>query len=254
MCLENAPGIRLGIGHSEKGVNKDGQEQGLKLKSLFFLDYAEEQQNELEALESIYPDEFQIIGDKEFNIAIFPDDQNEDEPLELSLHVKFTPQYPEELPEYDLEVTQGTLTDTQKERITNALKTAGDESLGMAMIFTMASYMKDELNEIIMDGQRALQEVEEEKRRKEEEAEQAKFRGTRVTIERFMEWKKKYDQERAAMEDQEKIQRAKELKNKLTGRQLFEQDRSLAQSDAKYMEEDDALAENEGTVTSDDEQ
>ncbi|KAF7724887.1 RWD domain-containing protein 1 [Apophysomyces ossiformis] len=221
-------------------------------------DYAEEQQNELEALESIYPDEFTALGDKEFTITISPEEQNEDVPLTLSLHVKFTPCYPDELPEYDFEVTQGTLTDAQQERIMNALKTAGDESLGMAMIFTMASFMKDELNEIVMDSQRSQREAEEEKRRKEEEAEMAKFRGTKVTIERFMEWKKKFDKEMAAKEDQEKIQRAKELKNKLTGRQLFEQDRTLALSDAKYMEDGDvsvdvSLFEKEERIESDEE-
>lgn len=58
----------------------------------------EEQQNEIEALESIYPDEFQgknhhmvdyfdlvnknhvAISEKEFKISIYPDEQDEDQP------------------------------------------------------------------------------------------------------------------------------------------------------------------------------
>lgn len=65
------------------------------------VDYVEEQQNEIEALESIYPDEFQgsilkifliitchltffdilvAISEKEFTIAVYPDEQDEENP------------------------------------------------------------------------------------------------------------------------------------------------------------------------------
>ncbi|KAI8343084.1 hypothetical protein BC941DRAFT_344275, partial [Chlamydoabsidia padenii] len=162
-------------------------------------DYAEERQMELEALESIYPDEYE--GG-------------------LSLHVTYTPAYPDELPEFEIDVIDG-------------------KSLGMAMIFTMASLVKEELNEMVLGTKRVREEAEEERQRKLEEVEMAKFNGTKVTIERFLEWKKGFDKEMEALEDQAKLARAKELKNKLTGRQLFEQDKSLASSDDKYMEEGD---------------
>ncbi|CAO3644436.1 unnamed protein product [Cunninghamella echinulata] len=119
------------------------------------------------------------------------------------------------------------------------LRTAGEESLGMAMIFTMASLLKESLNEMVMGAQRIREEAAEEEKRKIEEVENAKFHGTQVTIERFLAWKKAFDKEMEALEDQAKLARAKELKNKLTGRQLFEQDKTLALSDAKYMEEGD---------------
>ena len=41
----------------------------------------------------------------------------------LSLRVKYTPTYPDELPEYSIDVTDGRLTDAQKERVMDALKT-----------------------------------------------------------------------------------------------------------------------------------
>ncbi|KAI9270380.1 ubiquitin-conjugating enzyme/RWD-like protein [Phascolomyces articulosus] len=174
------------------------------------LDYLEEQQNELEALQSIYPEEFEGA---------------------LSLWVKYTPTYPDELPEYSVDVTEGRLTDAQKQR--------AEESLGMVMIFTMASLAKEELNQIVEDTQRSKEEADLERIRKEEEIENARFRGTKLTWERFQEWRAKFEKELAEQESEEKKARAKELKNKLTGRQLFEQDKTLALSDTKYMEEGD---------------
>jgi hypothetical protein len=88
----------------------------------------------------------------------------------------------------------------------------------MAMIFTMASLVKEELNELVLGTKRVREEAEEEKQRKLEEIEMAKFNGTKVTIDRFLEWKKGFDKEMEALEDQAKLARAKELKNKLTGR------------------------------------
>ncbi|KAI9028873.1 ubiquitin-conjugating enzyme/RWD-like protein [Phycomyces nitens] len=202
-------------------------------------DYIEEQQNELEALESIYPEEFEAISEKEFRITIQPDEEDEETACTVALHVKYTPKYPDELPEYNVEVLDGDLPESYLERIDLALKEAGEDSLGMAMIFTLASIIKEELNQIVLDAQRVRDEVEEERKRKEEEIEQAKFRGTKLTIERFAEWKAKFDKEMESKEDKEKIARMKELKNRLNGRQLFEQDKSLALSDAKYMDEGD---------------
>lgn len=63
------------------------------------------------------------------------------------------------------------------------------------------------------------QEAEEERIRKEEELENAKFHGTKVTVERFMEWKAKFEREMAEKENEERQARLKELKNKLTGKQ-----------------------------------
>ncbi|KAI7903723.1 ubiquitin-conjugating enzyme/RWD-like protein [Cokeromyces recurvatus] len=202
-------------------------------------DFLEEQANELEALASIYPDEFEAISDKEFRIAVYPEEQDEENPRGLSLHVTYTPNYPEELPEYEIETIQGDIPDNYYKKIKEAVKTAAEDSIGMAMIFGMVMCMKEELDNIKLDAKRIEEEIANEKRRKEEEAEQAKFHGTKVTIESFMEWKKKFDAEMFEKDEALKAQKAKELKGKLTGRQLFEQDRSLALSDAKYMDEGD---------------
>lgn len=114
-----------------------------------------------------------------------------------------------------------------------------EESIGMAMVFTMVSIMKEELDNIMLDVQKAEEAILDERRRKLEEAEQAKFTGTKVTVENFMEWKRKFDEEMLKKDAVLRAQKERELKGKLTGRQLFEQDKTLALSDAKYMEDDD---------------
>jgi bisphosphoglycerate-dependent phosphoglycerate mutase len=115
--------------------------------------------------------------------------------------------------------------------------------MGMAMIFTMVSIIKEELDNIMLDVQKAEEDIINERRRQEEEAEQKKFTGTKVTVESFMAWKKIFDAEMLEKDQVLKAQKEKELKGKLSGRALFEKDKSLALSDAKYMDQDDVTVD-----------
>ena len=58
-----------------------------------------------------------------------------------------------------------------------------------------------------------------------------------MTVESFLVWRAKFDEEtgRAA------LKQAKEVNKKLTGRQLFERDASLANSDLAFIKEGDAV-------------
>ncbi|KAH8556515.1 ubiquitin-conjugating enzyme/RWD-like protein [Umbelopsis sp. PMI_123] len=206
-------------------------------------DYAEEQQNELEALQSIYPDEFEDLGDEGFRIVCRPEDQDEEAPSVLALKVKYTPNYPDELPEFQVESIEGELTPEQRERIMNTLTASAEESIGMAMIFTMASMLQEELYSVISEGKQARIEAELAKARLAEEAENRKFKGTPVTVELFLTWKAKFDKEIAEKEQEAKGKIKTDGKPKLTGRQLFEQDKTLASSDASYMEEGDVTVD-----------
>lgn len=103
----------------------------------------------------------------------------------------------------------------------------------MPVIFTLASTLSDQLS--IQAENRQIREREnlERKVREEEEAEQKRFEGTRVTVETFIKWKVKFDTEQAELNKTIKVDES-ELK-KLTGRQLFEKDRSLYDSDIKFI-------------------
>ncbi|GAA6024448.1 hypothetical protein JCM10207_005768 [Rhodosporidiobolus poonsookiae] len=213
-------------------------------------DYAEERKSELEVLESIFPDELDVLSDDELTIRVEPDVQNDHEPYVLSLRILYTPTYPDEPPEIDVELLEGEAEDDERAFLVDGLKATADESLGMAMVFTLASQLKELLAEMLVKRRARIDREDEERYRKEEEALAAKTRGTAVTRESFAAWSAKFEKELAASkkrEDEERIRglppkerdEARRWAGKLTGRQQFEQDQSLSASDSGLVDEGD---------------
>ncbi|GES73061.1 RWD-domain-containing protein [Rhizophagus clarus] len=207
------------------------------------MDHKEEQEQELEVLKSIYPDEFEEISEGEFRIRLEPEEQDSITPLTLALHIKYTPTYPEEVPEISIETIDGSIDTDEHEKLYSGLMNVAQDSLGMAMVFTLSSLLKDLLTSFVVEREEKRKKEEEDKIKKQIEAEQAKFQGTKVTIASFLEWKENFEKE---LEEKEKatkslaiIKKEEAKKSKPTGRQLFEQDESLAKSDMTYMEEGD---------------
>uniref|UniRef100_A0A1B6DR73 RWD domain-containing protein n=2 Tax=Clastoptera arizonana TaxID=38151 RepID=A0A1B6DR73_9HEMI len=202
------------------------------------MDYKEEQNNEIEALDSIYCGEMEILTSKPrhiFTIPIKSDDFSENsEGLGLYCKLKFeyTPQYPEEVPKVEVEDAVG-LRDSDQILLCNHIQKQSIDNLGMVMIFTLVSAAQEWLNEL-SDGQRKTAQAKEEKRiQDEEEAERKRFEGKRVTVESFIAWKKDFELEMGFT-----LKKEKEDKNKkLTGRELFLLDKSLNQSDLKFLED-----------------
>ena len=62
-------------------------------------------------------------------------------------------------------------------------------------------------------------------------------KGTKVTLDNFMEWKRKYHEEIGKAEKERLALEKNKLK--LTGRQLFERDASLANSDLQFIGKDE---------------
>lgn len=54
----------------------------------------------------------------------------------LSLRVKYTPQYPDELPEFDIDVLEGKISSDQKKQIMDALKASVSLSLTHTLFFS----------------------------------------------------------------------------------------------------------------------
>ncbi|KAF9576197.1 RWD domain-containing protein 1 [Mortierella alpina] len=222
-------------------------------------DYKEEQTNELEALQSIYPDEYEEISNDpgEFSILIVPDEQDGEEIYSLKLHIKYTETYPDTLPEFSIDTNEGELEQEDYDTILRKVTEAAEEAIGMGMVFSMASTAKDSLTEIILFNKEKREREEEERVQRELEAEEKLKEGTRVTVENFTRWKAAFDAEMAEKERIEKGLKKEDPKMlKPTGRQLFERDHSLAKSDATFMEEGDvdvdiALFERELVITDD---
>ncbi|CAG8473196.1 1953_t:CDS:10 [Ambispora gerdemannii] len=177
----------------------------------FESDYQEEKQQELEVLRSIYPDELEEISADEYKIKLEPDDQDTLAPVTIALHIKYTHTYPDEIPEISIDTLDGSLSPEDHDKLLDGLLNAAQESLGMVM------------------------------------EEQARFQGTKVTVASFLEWREKFNKEKAEKERIEKgtaaYKRDEAKKLKATGRQLFEQDATLAKSDATFMEEGDVTVD-----------
>nr|XP_020478007.1 RWD domain-containing protein 1 [Monopterus albus] len=201
-------------------------------------DYAEEQRNELEAIESIYPDSFTVLSDSptSFTITVTSDAGENGETVEATLRFTYVEKYPDEPPLWEIH-SQENLDNSDVEDILALLQQQAEENLGMVMIFTLVTAVQEKLNEIV-DVMKTRQ--EEEKRRKEKEAEEAEkvaFQGTVVTIENFLVWKAKFELEMAEVRRKKLKEEEQTGKPKLTGKQLFERDHNLDTSDIQFLEE-----------------
>ena len=142
-----------------------------------------------------------------------------------------------------------------KARLLSTLAPVIEESLGMAMVFTLVSTLKDSAELLISERQAAAQAVRDVEAAKAEEEENRKFHGTAVTRETFLEWRERFRKEMADAEDKRREDKEAENKKRrvkaeerMTGKQLFE--RGLVGKVEKDEEDDDTLV---GKVEEDEE-
>ncbi|KYQ91102.1 hypothetical protein DLAC_08008 [Tieghemostelium lacteum] len=185
---------------------------------------------EIEALGAIYMDNFQIINDDNIQITLIPNPGGDDNFVGIILDIKFTTEYPNEIPNIELiphlKLTKDKIQDLHIDIVKQA-----NENIGTSMIFILAGVIKEWLdqNNVDPDLVEEVEEVEESSSEEEEEQERV-FDGTPVTVETFNQWKIKFLQETQPIKKEK-------ITNKLTGRQLFQTDASLSTSDNRFMEE-----------------
>ncbi|XP_037639624.1 RWD domain-containing protein 1 [Sebastes umbrosus] len=201
-------------------------------------DYAEEQRNELEAIESIYPDSYTVLADDpiSFTITVASDAGEDGETSEATLKFTYVEKYPDEPPLWEIH-SQENLEDNDVEDVLTLLQQQAEENLGMVMIFTLVTAVQEKLNEIVDTTKNRR---EEEKQRKEAEAEEAEkvlFQGTVVTIENFLMWKARFEVEMNELRRKRQKEEELGVKLKLTGKQLFETDHNLDTSDIQFLED-----------------
>ncbi|KTF89675.1 hypothetical protein cypCar_00007225 [Cyprinus carpio] len=198
-------------------------------------DYGEEQRNELEAIESIYPDSFTVCSFP-YNISIYA--VFSEEPISFTITVTSDAGENEENepPLWEI-ISQENLEDSYTEDILMLLKQQAEENLGMVMIFTLVTAVQEKLNEIIDHIKSRREEEKQRKEREAEEAEKRAFQGTVVTIENFLSWKAKFEQEMVELKKKGQKEEEQSGKGKLTGKQLFETDHNLDTSDIQFLED-----------------
>ncbi|PBP19749.1 rwd domain containing protein [Diplocarpon rosae] len=221
----------------------------------------EEQIEEREVLESIFPEEIQDISDAEYRISVLlditNDDGDESEPPTVLLHVKYPEDYPEEPPILDLQSPPNAPPHpyfsvvSDKDYLLDGLKEKIEENMGMAMIFTVYSTLKDNAEQLVAERQEAARQVQEQKLLAAEREENKKFHGTPVTPETFMSWRASFrkEMENLRIMEEEADEAAEKKKNRgkdtvvqLTGRQLWE--RGLVgkiEEDEEYDNDEDVV-------------
>ncbi|WRT68695.1 uncharacterized protein IL334_005675 [Kwoniella shivajii] len=207
-------------------------------------------EEEFEVLESIFPDELEKLSDNSVQIRIEPEEQSFTYPITLNLIIDYPETYPDVIPNLSIEEIEdeGELRDGEEETILENLNIIAEESIGMAMTFTIASAAKEALAVLIVERIRKEREEDDRRTREYEEAEAARTRGTPLTIDAFNTWRKSFTAELRVKREKEEEDRIKALppkeredwkkrKERPTGRQLFESSTALATSDEGLYED-----------------
>ncbi|KAI5697595.1 RWD domain-containing protein 1 [Diaphorina citri] len=202
------------------------------------MDYQEEQSNEIEALDSIYYGDMEILEKDPhvFTIPIQSECVDDEHQMNCLLRFQYTPKYPEEIPIIEIENCDNIDEDVERE-LKEYLLTQANENLGMVMIFTLVSSAQEWLSTKSDQLKKDKEEAEEKRIKAEEAAEQKRFEGTVVTLETFIAWKAKFDKDMAHIIFEEKNKAKEKTAGKLTGREMFMQDKSMNESDLKFIEE-----------------
>jgi len=213
------------------------------------MDYKEEQQQEIEILQSIYPDELEVISDKEFTITILLDTPSERK-HRVILRVKYPETYPEvspilELKNAEIEEVEDQYEEDEEDeeeddqpklvliseqveldrddlqKLKNSLIEEAEDQIGIPSVFALASSLKDQAEQIFEAKMNKKQKEYDDELLAKEREEQKKFTGTKVTKESFQQWRLKFREE---MGIADRMQRRKEKLHhgKLSGKEIFE--------------------------------
>ncbi|KAL6717816.1 Protein gir2 [Lecanora helva] len=219
----------------------------------------EEQIEEREVLESIFPDEItgQIsrtlvqdhvidrvlldLSETSFRVSIALDVPDQDEEVgrpTILLTVSYPPSYPDEAPDLTIDPpSDGPKHPHLNPRddaphLLSTLSTTISESLGQAMIFTLITALKDSAEALITTRLDDVQAEADKERARAEEAENAKFHGEAVTRESFLAWRQRFGEEmerereeRRRVEEEGKSKREIRREGeevKMTGKMLWE--------------------------------
>lgn len=166
---------------------------------------------------------------------------------ELQVELLFTlpPLYPDEKPSVEVLNTQN-LSQEELAELLASLSEASEESLGTVMIFNLVSDTVEWLISKTELHNKPVIDEDAERKQKEAAAEEArKFEGTPVTKQTFIAWKAKFDAEmlKLKLEQQKKLQSTDGQNTvttgggRLTGREMFESDKTLAESDLNFVED-----------------
>lgn len=153
----------------------------------------------------------------------------------MLLQVRYPGDYPDKPPHLDL-LSPPNATPHEhfsvaedREQLLASLDETIQENLGIAMIFTIVSTLKENAEQIVQDRKDVIIKAKEDAARAAEAEENKKFHGTAVTPESFLKWRAGFIKEMEEKKFREEEERLAELKKarvkeptRMTGKQLFE--------------------------------
>jgi hypothetical protein len=170
--------------------------------------------------------------------------------------VSYPEAYPDEAPILELlpspSSSESRLFDIEndREQLLEALQEPIQENMGMAMIFTLYSHLKETAETLVASRQQAEKDAHTAIVLAQEAEENKKFTGTPVNRETFMKWRdefkremdeKERQQDEADDAEEKRRNRGREKEVKLTGRQLWE--RGLAGAEQEEEGEEVPIAQ-----------
>lgn len=162
------------------------------------------------------------------------------------LDLSFPPDAPR-IPHFDLA--------NDKPALLSSLQSTVEENLGIQMIFTLLTTLKEAIETLIFERIKAGETAREEEALKAEAEENRKFEGERVTRERFLMWRDKFQREMQEREERRKEEERQEMVKKLGAKTVRDEEKKLTGKElwvrgiAKGDDEDlDGLVEGQGGV------
>lgn len=230
-------------------------------------EYKEEQEDEMEALESIFVEDYKCIhdvasGNPEFEILLWPEEGGEDESnnfVGVVLNCAYPPTYPEVVPRIKIRVLKG-LSEQEAEELLAVANSSARDEVGCPGLFAVCEEVKEwlrEHNEDKGDGsafaqmqlraKRAAKKAEEQRakecrQRKEDAAKisaaevKKQQEGTALTVERFNNWNQVFIAEVRAKRG------LNNASNKQTGREIFEKVQLASSTAGLKILQDDSVA------------
>lgn len=221
------------------------------------LNCEEEQFLEIEALESIFVGEFELINEQPVTYEVILNaDRNEDSNnyIVVKLKVEYPSEYPNVMPKFQFKnLSPMHLSITDFNNCHGIFKKTAEELIGEQMVFEVIENIRQyliEKNDVFVEQKRK---ENEEKKIKEENLGK-KFIAEKtldyepVNKESFSKWLKKFEAERDLIKKEEYKNRTKEQverDSRKTGKAYFQEKQCLAGSNIAFEEDEiEAIAEN----------